>query len=421
MSKSKLPQLPAGLRLNLALFALLVMIGGMLFSRSIASAGIMLFGLVALWGISPRAWLRQRWWLLGLGWVFLYALSWFWTTDKEEWGAHLQVKLPFLLLPLAFGLLPAFSARHWRIYTWALAAIMLAGAGYTMSFFLHGDTAQLVNQYKYAHVLATPMENDHISFSAAVALSIAWVVYYLPKIPRLWEQIILGIAALILALYLHVLAAKTGLVAFYLLLLGLTFFWLKKDWRKGLLVFALMTGLFVLAYASMPTLRERIGYSWVTWRAFQSGERTGVYSDAGRIFSYDIALRLIAKNPLAGVGAGDVLHAMGRGYAQWYPEVGKEQQLWPHNQWLTCAMAAGIPAALLFTLWLVWPLSRSRRDRAGVFFRIVWCMLLVPLMVDAFLEVQFGVGVFLIFLLVQHKQLEAPKHVSQASSRTQSS
>ncbi|MBS1615681.1 MAG: O-antigen ligase family protein [Bacteroidetes bacterium] len=407
MSKSKLPQLPAGLRLNLALITLLAMIGGMLVSRSVASISIMLFGLVALWGIHPKEWLRQRWWLLGLGWIALYALSWFWTTDKAEWSAHLQVKLPFLLLPLAFGFLPRFSAQHGRVYTWALAAMMLAGAGYTMSFFLHGNVHGLIDQYKYAHVLATPMENDHISFSAAVALSIAWIVYYLPRIPNAWERIVLGFAALLLALYLHVLAAKTGLVACYILMLGLAFFWLKKDWRKGLLVLVLIAGLFVLAYATIPTLRERIGYSWVTWRAIQSGERTGVYSDAGRLFSYDIALRLIAKNPLFGVGSGDVLHAMGKGYAQWYPEVAKAQQLWPHNQWLTCALAAGIPTALLFTLWLFWPLLRTKPGRDAAFFRIVWCMLLVPLMVDAILEVQFGVGVFLIFLLVQYNQLDA--------------
>jgi O-antigen ligase len=407
VSKSNLPQKSADRRLSLALFFLLTMIGGMLFSRAVASISIMLFGVTALWGIPPKAWLRQRWWLLGLGWVLLYAFSWFWTADKDEWNAHLQVKLPFVLLPLAFGLLPAFSSKHWRVYTWVLAGMMLAGAGYTMSFFLHGDPAQLIEQYKYAHVLATPMYNDHISFSAAVALSIAWLIYYLPALPRLWERIALGIAALLLALYLHVRAAKTGLVAFYILLFGLMIYWLRKDWRKGALILLGTAGFFALAYATLPTLRERIGYSWVTWRAFQSGERSGVYSDAGRIYSYDVALRLIARHPWGGVGAGDVLHDMGRGYAIWYPEVAKAQQLWPHNQWLTCALAAGIPAALLFTLWLVAPLRRAGKGRAGAFFVMVWCMLLVPLMVDALLEVQFGVGVFLIFLLVHRMHLPA--------------
>jgi hypothetical protein len=96
---------------------------------------------------------------------------------------------------------------------------------------------------------------------------------------------------------------------------------------------------------------------------------------------------------------------MHEGYTRWYPQVPEEQQLWPHNQWLTCAMAAGIPAVLLFTLWLVAPLRRIRWNRQGAFFLIVWLMLLVPLMVDPFLEVQIGVAVFLIFLLMQRQQI----------------
>ncbi len=374
-----------------------------MFSRSVASISMILFGLTALWGVHPRLWLRQRWWLLGLGWVALYALSWFWTTDKAEWGAHLQVKLPFLLLPLAFGLLPDFSAKHWRIYTWALAGIMLAGAASSLSVFIHGNSQQLIDQYKYAHVLATPMDSDHISFSAAVALSIAWVVYYLPQLQR-WERYVLGFIALLLAIYLHVLADKTGLVAFYILVLGIFIYRLAKNWRKGLLVLLLAGGFLALAYAAIPTLRVRIDYSLFTWRVFQSGERTGAYSDAGRILSYDVARRLIAQHPWGGVGAGDVLHEMSKGYAQWYPQVAKEQQLWPHNQWLTAAMAAGIPAAVLFTIWLLAALKGAGRNRNGAFFKIVWCMLLVPLMVDAILEVQYGVGVFLIFLLVQRRE-----------------
>jgi O-antigen ligase len=167
----------------------------------------------------------------------------------------------------------------------------------------------------------------------------------------------------------------------------------------------LLVGSIFLAFLTIPTLRERLGYSYVTWRSYRAGERHGVYSDAGRIFSYDLAIRSIAHHPIAGVGAGDVLHEMRDGYAQWYPQVSPEQQLWPHNQWLTCAMAAGIPAAIFFTLWLFAPLRRIKRNRAGFFFLLVWVMLLVPLLVDVFLEVQFGVAVFLIFLLWQRKAM----------------
>jgi O-antigen ligase len=249
------------------------------------------------------------------------------------------------------------------------------------------------------------MYNDHIAFSTAVAVSVAWIVYYLPSIPVRWERIALGILAAFFGVYLHVLAAKTGLIALYIFLFGLIIHQSRRNLKMGMLFFILLIASFMAAVALVPTLRERLTYSYVTWRSYRMGERHGIYSDANRIISYNVALRSIAAHPLAGSGAGDVLHDMRDGYQKWYPEVPAEEVLWPHNQWLTCAMAAGIPAALLFTLWLVAPLRRIKRGREGAFFLIVWTMLLVPLMVDPFLEVQFGVAVFLIFLLMQKKQL----------------
>lgn len=362
-----------------------------------------LFGVVALWGIPPKRWLQQGWWLLGLAWVASYAISWFWSTDKGEWSAHLQVKLPFLILPLSFALLPRFDTKELRLFTLGLVLIISAGAIYSLSFFWTAGGEHLLFHYKYSHVLPTPVYNDHISYSTAVALTIAWVVYYLKQFHKKWQRILLMSLAVFLVIYLHILAAKTGLLAFYFFTLALIVYVCRKNVKRGLLLFAAVIALFFLAYLTVPTLRERIGNIYVTWRSYSSGERTGIYSDAGRIISYDIALRSIASHPLIGVGAGDVLAEMADGYQRWYPQVPKEQYLWPHNQWLTCFMVAGIPCALLFTLWLIAPLRQIRRNREGFYFLVVWSMLLVPLMIDVFLEVQFGVAVFLIFLLLQRK------------------
>ncbi len=408
VDKNRLPPQTELWKRRFALASLLGMIVGLLCSRAAASVSMMVFGINALWGIPPKVWLQQRWWLLGLGWVALYALSYFWSADKQMWGEHLQVKLPFLLLPLSFALLPAFSASDLRIYTCGLAAIMLSGALYSTSFLWRMDTAAIVESYKYAHVLRTPVYNDHIAFSTAVAVSIAWLAYAMPLFARRAHRAALLVVCGALAVYLHVLAAKTGLAALYIFLLACLAWQIRRNFRRGIMLLIGGVVCAALAFFSLPTLRERAGYSYVTWRSYRMGERHGIYSDAGRVISYNIALRSIAAHPF-GVGAGDVLQEMRAGYAKWYPQVEEDQKLWPHNQLLTCAMAAGIPAALLFILWLMAPLRRLSRNRKGFFFGIVWAMLLVPLLVDPFLEVQFGVAVFLIFLLMQHKELAAQR------------
>ena len=381
----------------------------MMCARFLASLSTIALGAVVLWNIHPRNWLKQKWWLFGLAWVVIYGLSAFWSTNTEEWFAHLQVKFPFLFLPLAFAFLPPFNNKQLTFFTWCLIALMCIGAIYSLSF-LWRMPADLIDAYKYAHVIPTPVYNDHIAFSSLVALTIAWAIFYRPYLNKGWPRWLLTGLAVFLAIYLHVLAAKTGLISLYIFLAGLVVYNIRRSPAKGLIMLLIIVFGIAAAFTFLPTLRERAGYTMVTWRSYIMGERNGIYSDMGRIISYDIAAKSIVSHPLIGVGAGDVMDEMKAGYAKWYPEVPEAAQLWPHNQFLTCALAIGIPGAILFALWIIAPLRRVKRNRAGFYFILIWLMLLVPLMVDVFLEVQFGVAVFLIFLLWQRQTLIHPLH-----------
>jgi len=380
------------------------MITGLMCARGLASVSMFLFGVNALWDISPKKWLSQRWWLFGLCWIAMYVLSGFWSTDLSTWREHVQVKLPFLLLPLAFGFCPRFSPFQLRIFTWFLCLTFCIAACYSLYPLAHGSS-ELIRSYKYAHVLPTLMYNDHIGFSTAVVASIAWFIYYLPEMPKAWQRWVLMAAVLFLSIYLHILAAKTGLIALYILIVGLIIREVIRMPKRGLLILIVVLASVGLAYRMLPTFRERIGYSYVTWRSYKNGERSGIYSDASRMISYDLGFHFIKENPFLGVGAGDVLDVMKTGYARYYPEVPEEQMLWPHNQFLTTAMAAGIPAGLLLLAWMLLPLRLVRKTKEGRYFILVWLILLVPILVDPILEVQSGVGVYLVFLLWQRKML----------------
>lgn len=380
------------------------MLAGMMGARAISSMAMILFGLNALWDVNPKNWLKKKWWLFGCAWVLLLLLSGLWSADKHEWWEHTQVKMPFLLLPLAFDFLPPFSKLQRFIFTAALAALMTAGAIYSLSHFFT-DPVALIDSYKYAQILPTPFYNDHIAFSAAVAASIVWMLCYFPQLPAGISRWLFGICIGFLIAYLHILAAKTGLLALYLFL----FVWIIRQIirrpARGFAFAAAILTLIVAAAVFVPTLRERIGYSIVTWRSMAMGERGGIYSDASRIISYDLAMRSIAKHPFIGVGIGDVFDEMKRGYSSHYPEVAEAQMLWPHNQYLTTAMGIGIPGMLLLLCWQVAALRRLK-GRDGFYFGAVWLMLLVPLFVDPFFEVQIGVAVYLIYLLWQRKAMK---------------
>lgn len=397
------------LRAHLAVFFVIAMLVGFFVSRAVLSLAMMGFGLTALVGVHPRRWLRERWWLLGLAWIGLYALSWFWSNDAGYWNTRLQVKLPVLLLPLAFAFTPAFSYLHQKIYTIVLCLLVLFAAGYSFYFFVQ-DPEHYIQGYIFSHVLPTIPKNDHIRTSLAVAAAVLWCVYWFPQIRERYLRWLVGVTVLVASIYLHVLAARTGLAAWYIFIVGYTvYLTVRKRTRwMGIGLIALFSVGTVAAFKYIPTLRERVGYFQYTLIVLEEQGLTGDYSDMGRFMSYDIAQKLIREHPWRGVGAGNILDTMKSGYDRWYPQVKDEQRLIPHNQFLTVGVACGLPCMLLFIAWVLYPVLKLPRNRSGFFFFILWCMMLVPLMVEPVLEIQFGVFVYLFFLLWQRHAMLKP-------------
>jgi O-antigen ligase len=366
---------------------------------------MILLGVTGVWGVHPRAWLKSRWWLLGAAWILLLALSWFWSEDKAMWGQRLEVKLPVLLLPLAFSLLPGFSIRQLRFFTIFLVVLLLVSGLYGV-YFLMGNMDHYLLEYNRARVLPTPAKGDHIRFSMVVALTIVWCGYMWPRLGGKVLKWFIGISVLLLATYLHLLAARSGLVIFYVFVLAWAFYVAvrKNVWIGAGILIALALAIF-LALENFPTFRMRVGYYQYMMILVERGEISTLYSDMNRFISYNIAAELIGQNPLTGVGAGDAAEAMKYGYDTKYPGTDEHLKILPHNQFLMIALSAGIPAMLLFTWWVLAPLRLVKRSRNGFFFLLVWLVLLLPMLIEPMLEIQFGVFVYLFFLLWQRHAL----------------
>ncbi len=390
----------------IALFSAIGMIVGLLVSRGLLSFCMVSLGVAALYDVPPKKWLQQCYWLLGVGWVLMYGLSYFWSDDKMTWEILFTVKFPILLLPLAFSFLPAFSIRQLQIFTVSTALILLGCVGYSLSFIMH-DVAYYLEQYRIAQVLPVPAGGDYIRFSLTITMFFIWCAYIWPILSKGLKWFI-GIIMIILAVYLHILAARTGLVALYMFAAGWGFYMGAKRSKLlgvGIVVAILLTAVLGIMY--IPTLKARFGYLSYTYIIYTEGQRNGNYSDMGRVISYNIARQTIAEHPVKGVGAGDMLQSMQQVYTRYYPDVAAQQQLLPHNQFLVVWLGCGILALIIFVVWWLAPVWRIRLDREGFFMLIVWFVLTLPLLVEPMLEVQFGVFVYVFFLLWQ---MHARKH-----------
>ena len=204
---------------NIALFCIFGMFIGFLVSPAILSISMFLYGVNGLRDVNPRRWFENKWWLLGIAWIACYAISYFWSDNKEYWGIGLQIKLPFLILPLAFSYTPAFSTRQLQIFTLGVGILLIGGAGYSLSF-LVSDPVQYTLGYRFSHLLPTPSRGDHICFSLSLTMYIVWCVYSWSLMVSRRIKWAIGLMLLILVAYIHILAAKTGIVSLYLFLVS---------------------------------------------------------------------------------------------------------------------------------------------------------------------------------------------------------
>ena len=393
-----------------AIFLTLAFVVGFLGARAILSIATLLLGLNALRGTSPKDWLRNKTWLVGVLWVALYAVSFFWSDNKGEWGERVQVKLPFLILPLAMAYPLRLSKRQTSVLMSGVCLLLLSGVAFSLSFFFR-DAAAIAEKYGRAFTFRTPAYNNHICFSAFLAATLFWMVAQWPQMTRA-ARWISGISGIVMVAYLHILAAKTGLVMLYgagLLLLGRELY--RRHWKTALAAFLLLILTVISAWTFSPPFRARIGYLQWRFMEYSSGRLSAHYSDPGRLYSYKVAFHQIQKAPVAGYGAGDVVAAMDEGYNDLFPQTATENRLVPHNQFLATGVAVGFSGILLLALWWILPFIQSARLPNRFYNTGIWLLLSVLLFVDPAFEVQYGIAVFL-FFLYWFRNLTPPKAFS---------
>ena len=200
---------------------------------SIGMAGVTLTGITYA-TVHRRIANRALWPVFGsLSLVFVLHLLQGLNTEPAHMGEYSRdvvLQLPFLLLPLSFWLLPAMPGRYLR-WLWLLlmAITVLAAAGATVNYLLH---ASAINEL-YLHSKVMPTEPDHIRFSLLITLAIAAGVLLLTKqaLKATWRPWLIG-TVVALALFLHLLAVRSGEMTFYALG-GLAILWLiirERQW-----------------------------------------------------------------------------------------------------------------------------------------------------------------------------------------------
>jgi O-antigen ligase len=387
---------------------LLLMLGSLYLSRAVLSISMIVFVAVSFMHANPGRQL-QKFFREPILWCtailfFLPFVSGIWSHDKEQWAAIVQLKVPLFFLPLAFAAPFSFSERMWNILMSVFVLLVITGTLWSMYYYAI-DTKLVNESYLKAKSLLTPLENDHVRFSwmvSAAVLTTAWFAFRINYKPVKWIAAILVIWFVI---YLHILAARTGLICFYIEL-AITLVWLvtRNRWKMlaALLIIPLIT---VIAYFLLPTFKNRLSYFKYDMDYFRTASYLPGANDAVRVISLKAGWEIMNEYPLQGTGSGDLEPAVKEWYELNYPQMLETDKIYPSSEWLMYGSSLGWPGFILFTLSMLVIIFRKINSR------LTWLALTVPLVFslvfDIGLSVQFGIFLFAFFILTWWKCLSA--------------
>ena len=319
--------------------------------------------------------------------------------NMDEYRFDLGMQLPFLILPLSFWLLPPLPSRYLRRLWWIFIAMtVMASLGATINYLLH---AQEINE-SYMHSKVMPTEPDHIRFSIIITLAIATAVLLLAHqaVPRAWRTWV-KVAVVGLALFLHLLAVRSGEMTFYALG-GLSILWLsfsRKQWKKASLLAVALVLLPVISYLVFPTFRNRVYNTQEDVSKVQESSEGKNFSISARVYSYQAALAVWRDNKLVGVGKPNLEGEMAKRYVTLHPQLTPEFYILPHNQYLYNLAAYGAIGLLVFCLSLFYPAWWARRKHAPLLLA-QYVSIALSFLVEYTLETQVGLAFVVFFLLL---------------------
>mgnify|MGYP003481824560 CR=1 FL=1 len=148
-------------------------------------------------------------------------------------------------------------------------------------------------------------------------------------------------------------------------------------------------------YIENPGLKTRIMKILVAYNFYKKHQVANGSSVFQRVEYIKASLNIIKKNPILGVGTGDISNAFNDYYEETASKLNEENRLRSHNQYLAITVAFGIIGLLWYLFSLLYPLS-EKKNRNYLYIIFLAIMLLSMLTEDT-LETQIGVTLFAFF------------------------
>jgi O-antigen ligase len=325
----------------------------------------------------------------------LVLVSGLWSENGVYWLERVRIKLPFLILPLAFANLPPLSKKQFFtiFYVFLVAFSVFSGR----HLYFYSQHFEEVN-HGLSQGIPIPTNWNHISFATMAVFALLgglelWKEKFYLKYPN-ERFLILGLTTF-LFVAIHVLSVRSAILTLYfcLILKFLELIFNQKKWKIGLLSLALLTAVPSVAYRTIPSLRHRIDYAIWDFGQYKQGDLTQK-SDSERITSLKMGLAAFSQNPIFGVGYGDIMDKIGQQYKTSFAHLEVRE---PHSFWLFSLVGTGFMGTLIFLLAFATHWFSEKRYRI-VLFSLLHFVILFTNTIDFVIEGTYGAVFYAFFV-----------------------
>jgi O-antigen ligase len=390
---------------SIAQLAMILLVLGLFAGKAVMSMATLLFFCNALFNKNVIDNLKTCWttptYKATIVVFLIYIVSITWSSQYHNALSIVVLHLPFVAFAIGFSAIKL--SKTFFIFLMRLMILCVTVAITVILIKYIQNMSEVHKGYKYSHGMWVPFKNDHIRFSMIVSLT-AWMSWYLIK----WDakyKLLYKMSLIGCIFFLHVLAAKTGVLTCYILLIMVAIQYFKQQQNKlwSIVSLLILVGLPFLFYTFSYTFKEKVNYTIYAFKQPESNGSITFYSDRGRLISYKLSSKIIKENILLGIGSCDATRVMDNAFKEQFG-ASNYKLLLPHNQLLMMILIAGVFGllAIIYFWWATWQPVKHR----NVFFVGCSIIFLIPFMVEPLWEIQYGITIHIFFLLLLTNFLE---------------
>lgn len=344
--------------------------------------------------------------LILLALLLWLGISYFYTSTENQsaYFGEMAFKLSFVGL-FFFGSTLQLRKKHLHIalIVMAYAAMLVAIGTFANYMANYQEINELISKSKPIPIITGYF---HISFSFMLGSSVLFLIYLLFLDKVAFKKVFYLIPLIINFILMHVVVARTGLVAMYLGIIALVFFYFSIEKRKWIISSSIsmsMVIIGIIAISFIKPLNNRYQNSIRDLNIFMNEENANWWSGAMRLHALENSWHIFKENPVFGVGMADLTDEVQVMFSKRGTLLLPENRINPHNQFVNFLAVGGLPAFLLFMAFLGLMIWRSIKYQNWLLMSFL-VMAFVGMNLESFLERQFGACFFgLMFgLLIKH-------------------